>query len=302
MIYLVLSIICSASLAILFKLSGQKGYDRNIVTSSNYFIATIVAIITFKGNFNINDFKSLSLNGFSNELSNLSKGHLLSANGSIILSTILGLTMGFAFLMSFIYYQKCIKDYGAGISSIFVKFGILVPMTISIFMWKEIPTPVKWVGIILSLISILIINVDFSSSNFHLKKDLIILFIYNGIAALGNKVFQKYCLPEYKSYLLFVVFLVALIISIIILRRNKSVISLKAVILGCFIGVPNLLSNFFLIKSLSYFDTSVVFPINSSATIVVIALASSLIFKETFKKKEKYAIALTVLSIVLVNM
>lgn len=302
MIYLVLSILCSASLAIMFKFSEIKGYDRNLVTTANYLVATIVAIITFQKTFNPSEFSNINFSKFISEFRGLGPDSLLSVNGTIIMSTILGLIMGIAFLMSFIYFQKCIKDYGAGVSSIFVKFGILMPMTISIFLWHEVPTPVKWVGIILSLFSIVLINIDFGSSNFKLKKDLIILFFYNGIASLGNKVFQKYCIAEYKSYLLFVVFLIALLFSLVILLKNKKPFSIKPAILGCAIGVPNLLSTFFLIKSLSYYDTSVVFPINSSATIVVIALGSALLFNETFKKKERYAIALTVLSIVLVNM
>ncbi|MCD8506348.1 MAG: hypothetical protein LRY37_04665 [Alkalibacterium thalassium] len=47
-----------------------------------------------------------------------------------------------------------------GISGTIAKLGILIPMIFSILIWREFPTAVQWIGILLSLVAIVVVNLS----------------------------------------------------------------------------------------------------------------------------------------------
>ena len=209
---------------------------------------------------------------------------------------------GCFFFLSFVYYQKSIKENGVGISGTFAKLGILIPMIFSIVIWKEFPSTTQWVGIALSLVSILIVNLSQKSlEKFDIKPTIICLFFFGGMAEFSSKIYQKYALNDYKDVFLFALFFVALLLSIFYTVRKKGAITKKDILTGFAVGIPNLFSSYFLILSLTTLKTSVVFPIYSAGSIVLINIAGFFIFKENITKKNQIAIILTVVALVLIN-
>lgn len=215
MFYLTLAIICSASIALIFKYTEKINANRYVITSANYFIAFAISLfmIVSKGLLSgIN--RELS---FAKDVSLLSgnSGHILSPYSSILWGLIIGGIFGSFFFLSFVYYQKSIKENGVGISGTIAKLGILIPMIFSIVIWKEFPSSIQWVGIILSLVSILIVNLSQKSlEKLDIKSTIILLFLFGGMAEFSNKFYQKYALNEYKDIFLFALFFVAFLISI----------------------------------------------------------------------------------------
>lgn len=303
MFYLMLAIICSASIALIFKYTEKINANRYVITSANYFIAFAISLfmIVYKGLLSgIN--RELS---FAEDVSLLSgnSGHILSSYSSILWGLIIGGIFGSFFFLSFVYYQKSINENGVGISGTIAKLGILIPMIFSIVIWKEFPSSIQWVGIILSLVSILIVNLSQKSlEKLDIKPTIILLFLFGGMAEFSNKFYQKYALNEYKDIFLFALFFVAFLISIFYTFRKKGAITKKDILTGFAVGIPNLFSSYFLILSLATLKTSVVFPIYSAGSIVLINIGGFLIFKEKIARKNQVAIVLTVIALVLINL
>lgn len=301
MIYLFLAIICSSLIAIVFKVSETNNMNRYAVTTMNYFTAFIVSLfLSFKDGLFLcqpredffNEFYSVIINGEG----------IFTGYSSVIWSIIVGCIAGIFFFLSFIYYQKGVRENGVGLAGTFAKLGILVPMSLSIVLWNEFPTSVQWVGIILSIISILIVNISFKRTSLKdIRLNLIFLFLFGGLAEFSNKIFQKYAIVEYKSLFLFVVFFVAFLVSFITTLKRKKKVKTRDLITGVMVGIPNLFSSFFLIMALNYMKTSVVFPIYSAGSIVVITIAGVLFFKEILKRKEIISIIMTIIALVLIN-
>ncbi|WP_300277798.1 SMR family transporter [Peptacetobacter sp.] len=299
MVYLLLAIICSGSIALIFKYSESKECNRSLVTTFNYLTATIIsAIVLMKSGLNV----PTSFDGIVAKTMNNFAG-VLTPEGSFGASIVLGVITGFLFFIGFIVYQKTINECGPSIAGMFAKMGILIPMICSIFLWNEMPSTIKWIGIILSFISILIININPSNikeSDF--KPILLILFIFYGFADFMNKVFQKYALVEYKNFFLLIVFISAMLFSLIMLFKNrKEGVNVTSCIVGVCAGIPNMFSSFFLIDSLKTLEAAVVYPIFSAGGIVFIMFMSYLIFKERLQKKEKLAALLTIISMIIIN-
>lgn len=302
MFYLFLATLCSATIALIFKHTENSNSNRYLITSSNYFIAFAISLFIML-------YKNLlsgivKVDSFLNEFKFLlsQESYILSPYSSIIWGVIVGSIAGFFFFSSFIYYQKSVKDNGVGISGTFAKLGILIPMIFSIIIWKEFPETLQWIGIGLSLISIVIVNLSSQSlERFDIKPTLILLFILGGMAEFSNKIYQNYALNDYKAVFLFCIFFVAFSISIIFTLKDKARFNIKDILTGFAVGIPNLFSSYFLILSLDTVNASVAYPVFTAGSILLINLGGFFIFKEKISNKNKFAIALIVTALILIN-
>lgn len=288
MVYLILAILCSSSIALIFKFSESRNMDRFLVTTSNYLIAFTTSLI------------------------------LIFVEGTpwSFFSFWLGSLAGVFFFLSFYLYQRSVRESGASLSGAFGKMGILIPMILSVIIWNEMPALIQWIGIGLALLSIILVNFPSKREKKTFHIDLIFLFIFGGMAEFFNKIFQKYAAQSSdKNVFLFFVFFSAFIISLSfsLLKKNRkqrgrfSLSSnmtrrtVSAVVTGLAVGVPNLFSSFFLIMSLDHIKTAVVFPIYSAGSITLITLASTIFFGEKLKLKEKLSVVVTIIALILVN-
>lgn len=302
MFYLFLAVLCSASIGLIFKYTETSNTNRYVITSANYFIAfmTSLFMIFYQG----------LLTGVSRETAfteevSLMLGnnqYLLSPFSSIVWGVSVGALAGVFFFLSFIFYQKSVKDNGVGISGTFGKLGILIPMIFSILIWREYPTSIQWVGIVLSLVSIVVVNLSKQSiRKFDFKPTVLLLFIFGGMAEFSNKIYQQYALNDYKDIFLFTIFFTAFIISVTYTANKKVKVTKKDILTGFMVGIPNLFSSYFLIMSLETVRTSVAFPIYSAGSIVLINLGGLLIYRETLARKNQVAIAMTIIALILIN-
>lgn len=302
MFYLFLATTFSATIALIFKYADNSNTNRYLVTSANYFTAFSISLfMIFYKNLLVGLEKT---EDFVKEFSYFSTqdAYTLSAYSSVIWAIIVGSIAGIFFFSSFIYYQKSIKENGVALAGTFSKLGILIPMIFSIIIWKEYPTRIQWIGIGLSIISILIVNLSSEAINkFDIKPSIILLFLLNGMAEFSNKIYQNYGLNKYKDIFLVFIFFVAFLISISFIIKNEVKFNIKDVLMGFAVGIPNLFSSYFLIQSLETVKTSVAFPVFSAGSIVIINLGGYFIFKEKISRKNKFAIGFIIIALVLIN-
>jgi len=277
--------------------------DRYVVTSFNYLAASLVSLMIISSNGLQLPFISFSvgLDDFMAAIPPLESG--TDPRSSLLWGLIVGVPAGLFFFLAFIYYQKGIRKNGAGLAGAFSKIGILIPMTVSILVWNEVPTVLQWLGIGISLLSILIVNLpEQSLGTEKIRFSLLALFLFSGLAEFSNKVFQKYGLIEDKMVFLFFVFLTAFVVSgIFLLSRGKRP-EPDAIMTGVLVGMPNLFCSYFLILALDGIKASVVFPVYTAMTIVVINLGGYFLFDESLARRERFSVVLMVVALVLINL
>lgn len=282
MLYLFLAILSSASIAMILKFSESRKLNRYAVTSANYISAfTISLILSIKG------MKSVSFSGLPNVLG-------------------LGIFAGVLYFLGFIFIQKSIKENGVGITGAVSKIGIILPVILSMILWKEIPNYLQSLGVVVSISAIILINIDPDDirSLKSFNETILFLFLIAGFAEFTTKLFEKFCVMEYKPLYLFTIFFTAFWISIYFTYttwRKGRKITKTDIVTGLSVGIPNMLTSFFLIESFRYYKASVAFPIYSSGTIVLINLGGIFLFKEKFIRKNAFAVVMIVIAIVLMN-
>jgi multidrug transporter EmrE-like cation transporter len=298
-----LAVLCSSAIALILKFSESRDLNRMVVTTSNYVVASAVSLF-FAVEGGLFNRSAIDITAFFLELSVVVNGGTLSESSSFMWAVTTGIFGGILYFLGFIYIQKSIRDNGVGITGAFSKIGIFIPMVLSIVFWKEYPSNIQWIGIVLAVFAIILANYapEIKNSLLSFRKSLILVFLIAGLAEFSNKFFQNYSIPEYKSLFLLVVFSTALIISLTVTILEKKAFTKKDVITGFFVGIPNMLTSFFLITSFKYVKATVAFPAYSAGTIVVINLGGYLIFKEKLMKKDLVATAIIVSAIVLMSL
>lgn len=304
MIYLILSIISSVAIAVIFKMNGTKKTNKYAMIATNYLAAVVVSLIISisKGNlfllFSKNTFRVF----YSEVFTVLGKQQIFSPEGSAVWALIVGSTLGASYCLSFLKYQKAIVENGMGIAAMFLRISVIIPMIISIIIWKDYPTLVQSIGLLLCFVSIIIFNVDFKNINkSKVNYDLLLLLFWGGLSSFVAKLYQNYALVEFKEILTLFIFLTAFITSIIYLLKNNKKISKNDIIVGISIGIPNLLTVTFLVLALNYLNTSVVYMLSSVASIIIVMIIGVFFFKEKLHKKDIIGLIITIIAVTLLN-
>lgn len=300
---LILATCCSAAIALVFKYSETRGLNRYIVTSTNYLTASLVSLVMLLLQPTGVGLRQ-ALPAFAAEASSvLPSGGIFSAPASVAWAALLGILTGCFYFLGFIYLQESVRVSGAGLSGAFGKMGILVPMLLSLLLWRELPGPWQWVGIALALGSMTLVYLPIgqqTASQFHAA--LLLLFCFSGTGEFANKLFQKYSLVGFKNLYLLCVFGTALAISLYFSWRQCRLPQPQDLLTGLAVGIPNLFSSYFLIAALGRLPASVAYPIYSAGSILLINLGSTLIFRERLSRRQLSSIGLTMLALALINL
>jgi len=276
MISLLFATLCSASIALIFKFSEGRGLNRYAVTSTNYLAAVAVSIVMAVA-------EQVSFTSWQAGFG-------------------IGIPAGVCFFLSFLYYQLSVRDSGAGLAGMFGKLGILMPMLLSLILWKEFPTLIQSGGILLAVSAILVVSLNKNMKTKSIHSALLLLFLFGGMAEFSNKLFQKYGQSSEKAYFLLIVFFVAFLVSLTMTLKEGKKPTRTDIITGVCVGIPNMFSSFFLIRALDDLPTAVVFPVYSAGSMALILIFSRLIYGETLQRKSYVAIAMTMVALILINL
>ena len=278
MIYLILAIFSSAMIAIIMRLAQPRVNNPTGLLASNYIVCTITALI-----LSIPELRGVSLQrlGFPMGLG--------TVNGLIYLS-------GFALM------QWSTRHNGVVLSSIFMKLGILVSMLISVLWFREMPTGLQTVGFVLAVAAIVIINYTKGTALTRSSWVLLLMLCMSGMGDVMSKVYEVYGDPGFQNLFLMFTFLAALILCLGLMVYKKERLGMQELMFGLLLGVPNFLCSLFILKALGTIPGVIVFPTYSVATILVVALAGLLVFREKLSKKQLIGAALICVALALLNL
>ena len=277
MINLILAICSSAMVAIVMRFAQPKVANPTGLLAGNYIVCTLFAL-------------GLSMPALAGSLQGLP------------LATGLGLINGFIYLGGFALMQWSTRHNGVVLSSIFMKLGILVSMLISVVWFRELPTVLQVAGFVLAVTAIIVINYSKGTSLSRGSWVLILMLCMSGMGDVMSKVYEVYGNADIENLFLFFTFASALVLCILLMAYKKERLGVLELGYGALLGIPNFLSSLFLLKALSSVPGVIAFPTYSVATILVVALAGLLFFREKLEKKQIIGAVLICVALVLLNL
>ena len=307
MSYIFLAVLSSATMTLILKYSEVKKQNRYAVTTLNYIMASLVLTLTIA--FSSAPLPPVHPEQFFQEFYPVVVGNqgIFSPGAAMIWIILVGMAGGGCFCAGLIFIQKSIEENGVSITGAFSKLGIMIPLCFALFLWKEVPTLFQFFGIAMAFAAILMINPPRPSSNNASMSGvgtLLILFLVSGMGDFMGKLFEKYASGEEKLIFLLVVFSTALFISAYYTWKTLQqgyTITRRDIITGVMVGVPNLLTSYFLISAFKTVKTTLVFPLFSSGVIFMVTLGGLTLFHEQLEKRKITAIGMILVAVILMN-
>ncbi len=277
MLYLLLAIASSALVSICMRVSEGKVSGNISMLAVNYLTCMTVAGI---------------YTGFDN---------LLPKQDGIGLTVGMSVFNGLLYLLGFVLLNLNIRKNGVVLSATFMKLGLLVPMAVSVVLFRELPSVIQLIGFVIALAAILLTNFEKQSTTASFKLGLILLLLAGGGGDAMSKIFGEWGNTALSEQFLFFTFASAFVLCILLMLYNKERPGLKELGYGLLVGVPNYFSARFLLLAVEKLPAVIVYPTVSVATIVVISLVGVLLFKERLSKKQWIAIVMILAALALLN-
>lgn len=278
MIYLLLAIAASALISTLIRISNDKVKNNIAMLVMNYAMCLVLSVY-FTG-----------------------IGRMFPAEPELPATALMGVVHGMLYLGSFLLLQGSIRKNGIVLSSIFMKLGLLVPMTVSIFLFREIPSAVQAVGFAIAVAAIILINYEGSGTAFRFNWGLLLLLLGGGSGDAMSKIYEQLGSSALAPQFLLYTFITALTLGIVLMFVKHQHVGKYEALFGLAIGVPNFFCAKFLLKALDFLPAVIVYPTFSVGTILVVTLTGVLLFREKLKKQQWLALGIILLALALLNL
>lgn len=280
---LVLSILLNTTIFILFRLLAKFNIRVFPVILINYMVCSLLGIFIVAVNQGLGELLDWS-------------PHYFYAFG-----------LGVFFIFTFFSMAQSTIVNGTGITSMFSKMSVLIPVLAAVFFLKEALTPFKISGMILALIGALIILYK-KEKHLHVNIPLLLfVFAGSGLVDTGlNLVKSKFLFNKNEWVISTLIFCSAFVIGLLyaILKKNEQIKpGKKELIAGVILGIINLFSIVFLLMAVGSFkgNTGWLFVTNNIAIVVLSYIASVVFFKEKINLRTALGILLVLVSMVLLN-
>jgi len=208
--------------------------------------------------------------------------------------------LGIFFIVMFNVMALTTQRLGVTVGSLASKMSLIIPVLIALIFQGDNWTVLKIIGICIALLSVYLT----------VKKDekhhgpiylAFILFLGAGIldSILSHIQYLYLESPQSKDYFTTTVFLVAFSVGGLLLLVKKQKPSIRNILAGILLGIPNYFSILFVLRSLDSMESSVVFPILNIGVVILSALIGWGYYKEHLSKLNWIGVALAITSIYL---
>lgn len=214
----------------------------------------------------------------------------------------MGLINGVFYVGTLIIMQYNLSRNGLVLPSVFSKTGsLMVPLVISMVVFGEMPGAWQMVGAVLAVVGIVLMNYRKGASVGSTGALLLLLFS-QGMSSAMSKIYRELGVSRFGDHFLFVTFLSAFLICVFLVVKNRDRFGLKEAFFGVLIGVPNFVASRLLLKSLESLPAIIVYPVHSVGTLVLVALAGIVVFRERLSKRQLVAMAVVLAAMAMLNL
>lgn len=287
MIYLVLTILLNALLAVLFKLFARFDIEHLQAIVFNYFVCIITGVF-FMG-YNPIGIQSIAAPWFQ-----------------------WAVLMGLGFITVFNLFAFNTKTAGITAATVANKLSLVIPVAFSMFLYKEQLSWIHFLGIMLAFPAVYFASKNINSeTEVHTNKYYLIwtaiLFIGSGLLDTAMKFVQHNYLPNATLQASFTIHVFAVagsigaILLFVLLLLGKTRFAWRNVLGGIVLGVPNYFSIYFMIRMLNsnFLKSSAMIPLSNIGVLFASTLSAIVFFKEKMNQQRWLGLLLSLLVIFL---
>ena len=278
MLYLVLSMFMSSWWALSYKVALRKGCDSSGVTTAACGAAAAAGVLWAALS------PSFSLN---------------------LPAALIGAAGGLALFMAIEAYFVVVRG-GAqlGLSWAVLMLSMLIPTSLSAFLWHETPTPLQAVGLLLAMVSIWLLGrTDPGAGRLAggQWKKLAVAFMLSGMVGTSLKMLPGLGLEKFKLTHMVSFYSAAFLPALLRNCTRGTWPGRKELAVGTAMGLAGMGGVFFMLLALETIPGTVAFPAKTCGTVLLTVAAAHLMWHEKLKGRELPALACTLLAILLIS-
>jgi len=278
MLPLLLTILCSTSIALILKHSDTKQGNPIVLLAGNYLTASVIGLILM----------------------------LLKETSYSIETLLFGSLLGLLFVISFYAFAKAVATAGTALATISSRLSVVIPIVSSILIYDEQPSTLKLIGFLLTGVTFVFFYFSLLTQNSSSTKKgnyslLLFVLIAIGINDFSMKVFKNTKPETEEAFFVFIIFLFAFIYSVLFIFIKKIKIDKKTFLTGIGLGVPNVFSTIFLLAALSNLPAILVYPAINIGIIILTAIGAYVIWKEKLNNAGVAALISGIFALILLS-
>jgi drug/metabolite transporter (DMT)-like permease len=281
MIYILISICCSITVAVLLKLARRYTIDVVQAVTWNYLVAIVLAIVFFKPQ--VND--------------------LLQPPAPVYVA------LGILLPVIFWFLAASIKNIGIVKTDIAQRLSLFLPILAAYFIFKEQLSTLKIIGLVIGILAILLTLVkrnQQSATSSNWAYPLVVFVGFGVIDILFKQVALLKAIPYTTS--LIVIFSIAFLISftymLTVALKKKRNIALINFLCGSVLGLFNFGNILFYLKAHQAFAASptTVFAAMNMGVIILGSIIGVVLFKEKLSKVNYAGLGLALIAILFITL
>ena len=280
MLPLLLTILCSSSIALIIKHSDSKEGNPLVLLNGNYLACSVISLIFF----------------------------LFEEDPAFSIETLIfsGL-LAVMFVTGFFAFAKSVNVAGTALAVVSSRLSVVVPIIFSILIFNELPNMGQGAGFIFTVVTIIFFYLSLKTLDTRELCFIEYVYLFGlmmaiGINDFGMKIFQQWRPPSEKSFFLLSLFTFCFVYTAALIFITKSKYEKATFGRGLVLGVPNMFSSFFLLGALAQLPGIVVYPVTNIGIILVSTFGAALIWKERLNRYGRYALIAGIISIALLSL
>ena len=235
--------------------------------------------------------------------------------------TLLTLALGTLFVIAFVLIGQTTQKVSVTAASLAANMSLVIPVLFGLFVFRNANkdyTAWNYLGLVLALVALALGAIQkktaarSGSTDAPLSMLLLALPLLTFLATGTNNTLINYLSMSYYQPAEVTTFMVLSCIGAVIVGTlllliriifQQEKVSVRSLMGGLILGVPNFLSFYFLLKALGAFGNSAafVFPIYNILTMMASAAAAWLFFREKLNTLNRWGLALAIIAIVLIS-
>ncbi len=279
MLYLIGATVSASALFLLLRIGESKGARQFNFLSVNYLLSLILS--------------AASMTDWSFPLT--------QANAT---AAGLGFINGALYLISLLVMQVSMRKNGMIPTSTFSRLGVIVPIIMSFFVFREQPTAVQVVGVGVAAVAIFVMQWKPHTEKIDQRYAylLIVQLLISGFSNVMSKMFSAWGDPALKNHFIVYTFLVALGMSLACKAvKRPGPLQKIDVVLGVGIGLANFASANCTLTALYTMPSYLVYPLQNVGALLIVSLCSLLLWKDRITPRQGVGMGLICAAVVLLN-
>ena len=279
MIYLILGIVLSTVFGQIMKWAVVRRVSTAQVAAVNYIIAAGAAAV----------------------FGALARG--LRFDAKVLAIGVLG---GVSYAIAIVVIFQVIRVAGIAITGTLMRVAVMVPVLGGIFLFNEMPTAVQWVGIVLTLVSMVLLRPAGGGPQrgrigWAAVIGMVLIVLSNGAGFLAWKMVHFYgCDGQAQEFLCLLFGIPAFTCAAESGMRREGLVR-AAIVIGILLGLTNVCSVGTSLVALRSIPSVIFFPVYSCGGVILNAGLASVLWRERLTWQNVVGIALGCLALVCMN-